>query len=167
MQQCEKVCQLLATGQWFSPVSSTNKTDRHFITEILLKVALNTITQPLTVYRNQYPIISSFITRFVRSLTRQVPLVEQVLLTVPEHLRSHPGYSGVSVVQSLVSCVVFSRSSFVLCHLVIVSPILLPLTAFDYPFGIFTLYFVNKFCAKLNRSNKRFRLKIYLFRRQK
>ena len=36
----------LATGQWFSPgtpVSSTNKTaDRNDITEILLKVALNT-----------------------------------------------------------------------------------------------------------------------------
>ena len=29
---------------WFSPVSSTNKTDLHDITEILLKVALNTIT---------------------------------------------------------------------------------------------------------------------------
>jgi hypothetical protein len=36
------------TGQWFSPdtpVSSTNKTNRHDITEILLKVALNTIIQ--------------------------------------------------------------------------------------------------------------------------
>jgi len=43
---CDKVCQLLAAGQWFSPAtyfSSTNKTDRHNITEILLKVALNTI----------------------------------------------------------------------------------------------------------------------------
>jgi len=43
---CDKVRQLLATGRWFSlgtPVSSTNKTDRHDITEILLKVALNTI----------------------------------------------------------------------------------------------------------------------------
>jgi hypothetical protein len=33
---------------WFSlciPVSSTNKTDRHDITQILLKVALNTKTQ--------------------------------------------------------------------------------------------------------------------------
>jgi hypothetical protein len=28
-----------------TPVSSTNKTDRHDITEILLKVALNTINQ--------------------------------------------------------------------------------------------------------------------------
>ena len=36
----------LATGRWFSPgppVSSTNKTDRHDITEVLLKVPLNTI----------------------------------------------------------------------------------------------------------------------------
>jgi hypothetical protein len=42
---CDKVCQWLATGLWFSPgppVSSTNKTDCHNITEILLKVALNT-----------------------------------------------------------------------------------------------------------------------------
>ena len=43
---CDKVCQSLVTGQWFSPgtlVSSTKKTDRHDIPEILLKVALNTI----------------------------------------------------------------------------------------------------------------------------
>jgi hypothetical protein len=43
---CYKVCKWLATGQWFSlstPVSSTNKTDRHDITEILLKMALNTM----------------------------------------------------------------------------------------------------------------------------
>ena len=41
----------LATGQWFSPstpVSSTNKIDHHNITEILLKVALNTITLTVT-----------------------------------------------------------------------------------------------------------------------
>ena len=44
----DKVYQLLATGRWFSPgppVSSTNKTDRHDITEILLKVAFSTIKQ--------------------------------------------------------------------------------------------------------------------------
>jgi len=44
---CEKVCQRLATDRRFSPgtpVSSTNKTDHHNITEILLKVALNTTT---------------------------------------------------------------------------------------------------------------------------
>jgi hypothetical protein len=38
-----KVCQWLATGRWFSPVSATNKTHRHDTTEILSKVALNTI----------------------------------------------------------------------------------------------------------------------------
>jgi hypothetical protein len=44
---CDKGRQCHATGWWFSPdtlVFSTNKTDRHNITEILLKVALNTIT---------------------------------------------------------------------------------------------------------------------------
>jgi len=38
------------TGRWFSPgtpVSCTNKTDRHDITDILLKVALNTINPNL------------------------------------------------------------------------------------------------------------------------
>ena len=47
----DKVCQWLATGWWFSPgtpVSFTIKTDHHFITEILLKVVLNTITLTLT-----------------------------------------------------------------------------------------------------------------------
>jgi hypothetical protein len=39
----DKVCQSLA------PVSSTNKTDLHDITEILLKVALNTITLALNI----------------------------------------------------------------------------------------------------------------------
>jgi hypothetical protein len=42
---CDKVCQWLATGQWLSPGTSTNKTDRHDITEILLKVTLNIITR--------------------------------------------------------------------------------------------------------------------------
>jgi hypothetical protein len=41
----DKVCQWLATGRWFSPISSTNKTAHHDIVEILLKVALNNIKQ--------------------------------------------------------------------------------------------------------------------------
>jgi len=60
---CDKVCQLLATGRWFSQgplVSSTNKTDHHNITEIVLKVALNTINQ--TLKRKQ---ICSFSSLFV------------------------------------------------------------------------------------------------------
>jgi hypothetical protein len=38
----DKVYQLLAHGRWFTPASSTTKTGRHDIAEILLKVALNT-----------------------------------------------------------------------------------------------------------------------------
>jgi hypothetical protein len=41
------VSDLLQVSKWFSPgtpVSSTNKADRYDITEILLKVALNTIS---------------------------------------------------------------------------------------------------------------------------
>jgi len=44
----DKVYQLLAQGRWFSPgtpASSTTKTGRHDIAEVLLKVALNTKIQ--------------------------------------------------------------------------------------------------------------------------
>ena len=54
---CDKVCQWLSTGRWFSlghPVSSTNKTDCHNITEILLKVVLNTIKQTKQTINKQY-----------------------------------------------------------------------------------------------------------------
>ena len=43
---CDKICHWLVAGQWFSSVSSNNQTDRCDITEILLKVVLNTITPP-------------------------------------------------------------------------------------------------------------------------
>jgi hypothetical protein len=50
----DKVCQWLATGWWFflgTLVSSTNKIVCHNITEILLKVVLNTITvSPSQIY---------------------------------------------------------------------------------------------------------------------
>ena len=46
----DKVCQWLVTGRWFSLVSPTNKTDSYDITEILLKVLLNTITLTPYIY---------------------------------------------------------------------------------------------------------------------
>jgi hypothetical protein len=49
----DKVYQLLAHGRWFSlgtPASSTTKTGRHDIAEILLKVALNTKNQKIIIY---------------------------------------------------------------------------------------------------------------------
>jgi hypothetical protein len=55
------------TGRWFSPgppVSSTNKTDCHDITEILLKLALNTIKQSLIkmILENVYQSYAPFCT---------------------------------------------------------------------------------------------------------
>jgi len=50
---CDKVWQWLATGLWFSPgspVSTTNKSDRHDIPDILLKVLLNIINQIKPIY---------------------------------------------------------------------------------------------------------------------
>jgi hypothetical protein len=56
---CDKVCQWLATGRWFSPgspISSTYKTDRHDITVIMLQVALNSTKQNnlITFLSNMY-----------------------------------------------------------------------------------------------------------------
>jgi hypothetical protein len=49
--------------------------------------------------RNHFPNLSSFMTyyRFVTRLTRRVPLVEQELLILPEHLSSSLVFSGVPI----------------------------------------------------------------------
>jgi hypothetical protein len=68
---CDKVYQLLAHGRWFSPgtpASSTNKTGRHEIAEILLKVVLN-INQS-----NQYDV------PFVKSALNFTVLAQKLLL---------------------------------------------------------------------------------------
>ena len=57
---------------------------------------------------------SWLITGFVTRLTRRVSLVEQELLTLPEHPSPPPNFSGVRVTQSLVFCVMFCRLLFVL-----------------------------------------------------
>jgi hypothetical protein len=50
----DKVYQLLAHGRWFSPCTSTTKTGRHDIAEILLKVVLNTINQIKSLQKGDY-----------------------------------------------------------------------------------------------------------------
>jgi hypothetical protein len=60
---CDKACQWLATGRWFSPgpsVFSTNKTGRHDIAEILLKVSLNFITLRFTASDYNFGIVKLF-----------------------------------------------------------------------------------------------------------
>jgi hypothetical protein len=63
----DKVDQLLAHGRWFSPgtlASSTTKTGRHDIAEILLKVALNTINQFIDALINIYQIYDFYFNTF-------------------------------------------------------------------------------------------------------
>ena len=71
-----------------------------------------------------FPVLSSFMTyhRVVTRLTRRVPLVEQELLTLSEHLSSPPVFSGVRVTRSLVlyvcfvdRCLFFCTFTFVHC----------------------------------------------------
>jgi hypothetical protein len=57
--------------------------------------------------RKHFPVLSSFMTGFVTRLTRWMVLVEQELLTLPEHLSSSPIFSDVGVTRSLVLCVCF------------------------------------------------------------
>ena len=56
------------------------------------------------------------------------------LLTVPEHMSSHQVFSGVRIARSLVVCVMFYRSLFVLLSFFSFGPSV-------YPFGIFKLFF--------------------------
>ena len=49
--------------------------------------------------------LDCFITGFLTGLTRRVPLVEQGLLTLPEHMISPPVFSGVRVTRTLVKYV--------------------------------------------------------------
>ena len=78
---------------------------------------------------------SRLITGFVTRLRRRMPLVEQELPTLPEHLSSPRVLSGVHVTRSLVLCVCFVVivvCPFVLFLLSIVLSVLLRYTDSDY-----------------------------------
>ena len=73
-----KFVSLLATIQWLSlgtPVYSTNKTDRHDISEILLKVA---ITLPNTTSRHPYP-------------SDRIPFNKVLIVVVSSSIMHEPG----------------------------------------------------------------------------
>jgi hypothetical protein len=69
---------------------------------------------PLVVNTFRSFLHSCLINGFVIKVTRRMPLVEQELLTIPQHLSSPPISSVVRVTRSLVLCVMFCRSLFVL-----------------------------------------------------
>ena len=53
----DKANQLFVHGRWFSPASSTTKTGRHDIPEILLNVVLNTINNRIATWSRQQILI--------------------------------------------------------------------------------------------------------------
>ena len=86
------------------------------------------------------------ITGFVTILTRRVALVEQGLLTFPDHLSSTPVFSGVRVTRFVVLYVCFvdrclSFGTFIFKPLYCLSCNLL---ASDYLFGIFKLFLLSR-----------------------
>ena len=93
---------------------------------------------------------SWLITGFVTRLTRLVPLVEQELLILPEHLSSPPVCSGVRVTRSLVLCVCLVDRWLSLCtfsfgHCVVCSSI--------YGFWLPLWYLQTLFSICLNLSH--------------
>ena len=78
---------------------------------------------------------------FVTRLPRRVQLVEQELLTLPEHLSSPPVFSGVRFTRCLVLCVCFVDRCLSFCPISFSHYIICPssIYASDYSFGIFKL----------------------------
>ena len=89
----DKVYQLLAHVRWFSagtPASSTAKTGRHDIAEIMLKVALNTINksinQSTSSNENAFECCISFRSRRTRSISSTFVCVDSMSTQWPPYL---------------------------------------------------------------------------------
>jgi hypothetical protein len=96
---CDKVCQWLATSRLFflgppDPVSSANKTDRHNIIEILLKVASYTTkqTRQINLFYNESLLIPLLHTLFPipSSLYTIPPMHYSPILIYPIHPKQFP-----------------------------------------------------------------------------
>jgi hypothetical protein len=86
------------------------------------------------------------VTGFVTRLTRRVSLVEQELLTRPEHLSSTPVFSGVRVNRSLIFYVFFVDRCLSFCTFSFGHCVVCTSTTYGFwlpPFGIFKLFFLQ------------------------
>jgi hypothetical protein len=73
-----------------TPVSSTNKTDQHDITEILLKVVLNTINITLTLY-------NWYVTDYLQTIELQIsPYGPQIIRKLAKDHKSY-GSAGMAL----------------------------------------------------------------------
>ena len=100
------------------------------------------------------------ITRFVAGVTWQVPIEEQELPTLPEHLSLPPVFSMLHVARSLVSRVAFCRSLFFFCSSSFGCCLLSVITASDYPVGIFKMFLYFEFVRMFVKFYKRIRINL-------
>ena len=119
----------------------------------IIKYLINSSIYTYLVYicnLNSFEIIQLFkhiyyikISDYLEIKIRWVPHVEQLLLTLPEHLISPPVLSDGRVARPLAFWALICKSLFVMLsffRLAIALSILLRLTASEYPFGIFKLF---------------------------
>ena len=87
--------------------------------QILMKVlyVTNNKSRHLSICVLRELILTLVARGFVTRLKRRVSLVEQELLTLPEHLNSPPVFSGVHVTRTLVLYVCFVDRCFFCCTL--------------------------------------------------
>ena len=71
------------------------------------------------------------ITGFLTRVTRQVPRMEQELLTIPEHLCTLPVFSGLRVARSLLFCVMLWIVACPFHLAIVVSVLLLAVSGFS------------------------------------
>ena len=79
-------------------------------------------------------------------VTRWVPLVEQELLTLPEHLSSPPVFSGVCITRSLGLYVCFVNRCLSICSFSFGHCVVRPSLIYGFwlpPFGIFKLFLIR------------------------
>jgi hypothetical protein len=87
------------------------------------------------------------VTEFVTILTRRVALVEQGLLTLPDHMSSTPVFSGVRVTRFVVLYVCFVDRCSSFCTFIFKPLYCLSFCHFlasDYLFGIFKLFLLSR-----------------------
>ena len=87
------------------------------------------------------PTCSWLISGFVIRLTRRVLIVEQEMITIPEHLSSPPVFGGVRITRSLVWCLYFVDRFLCFCSFSFGHCVLCPsIYGSDYSFGIFKIF---------------------------